>query len=113
MNLRIFWSSTSSSAKSCLLAYQLLSQSTMIPVRNPVGRTFCPMRSLLSGSLLAVPQGDVDVGITPLDGVGGAPRTRLDALHDRPAIDAGLGDDQVVDVAGAAVLRVAQGALEH
>ena len=39
-SMRMRWSSTSSSAKSCLLAYQWLSQSVMMPVRKPVGRTF-------------------------------------------------------------------------
>src|SRR5262245_12361478 len=137
MNRRIFWSSTSSSANSCLLAYQWLSQSTMMPVRNPVGRTFCPMLSfaspaatrrgqagllaprfpgrnarpdwcLLRALVSAVPDADVDVGVPPFDRVGRPARPRLVPLHDRPAIDARLDDDQVLDVAGAAVLRVAQ-----
>src|SRR5437879_12466231 len=46
MNLRILTSSTSNSGKSALLAYQRLPQSTMMPVRKPVGRTFCPMNPL-------------------------------------------------------------------
>src|SRR5260370_11175731 len=40
---RSFSSSIRSSAKSCLPANQVLCQSRKIPVRNPVGRTFCPM----------------------------------------------------------------------
>src|SRR4051812_28227024 len=73
---RIFWSSTSNSEKSALVAYQVLSQSTMIPVRKPVGRTFCPIcqpaprgLGLLFGLLFfhAIPQDDVDVREAFLD----------------------------------------------
>src|SRR5262249_22690607 len=104
--LRIFWSSTKSSAKSCLLAYHELSQSVMMPVRNPVGRTFCPT------ALLLVPDGHDQVGVPLLDRVGGAAGPRLDPLQDRPAVDPALDHDQVVDVPRPAVLGVAQGALE-
>src|SRR5262245_5056031 len=107
MNWRIFWSSTSNSEKSCLLAYQWLSQSVMMPVRKPVGLTFCPMFHPFSlgtrGSLspLVVGQGDVNVRVAAPDHVGGAAGPRLDALHHRPAVDARLDHDQVLDGAGA------------
>ena len=39
----------SSEEKSALPAYQWLCQSIMIPVRKPVGRTFCPMSYPFSG----------------------------------------------------------------
>src|SRR5262245_21155602 len=55
----------------------------------------------------------MDVRVAPLDRVGGTPGPRHDPLHHRPAVDARLDHDQILDVAGAAVLGVAQGAFEH
>src|SRR5262245_5275166 len=61
--------------------------------------------------------GHDDVGVAPLDRVGRAARPRHDPLHDRPAVDARLADDQRVDVEGEAlaillVLGVGGGALD-
>ena len=50
--MRILKSSTRRSANSCLEAYQRLRQSSMIPTRNPVGRTFCPMSQSSSRRVL-------------------------------------------------------------
>src|SRR5260370_34536604 len=113
MNLRITWSSTRRSAKSCLLAYQRLDQSTMMPVRNPVGRTFWPMLFLpkqidphlsmglvtpqhsggqtplglvLLGCLFQVGQGNVNVRHASLDGVCRARSPGHDALSHRAPI---------------------------
>src|SRR6266550_2866599 len=117
MYLRMRWSSTSSSEKSCLFAYQWLSQSVMMPTRNPVGLTFCPMYHPFSLGIralspLVVGQGDVNVRVAALDDVRRTARPRHDALHHRPAVDARLDNDQVVNVARPFVLGVAQGALE-
>src|SRR5690242_12276870 len=128
MNLRILVSSTRRSEKSCLLAYQWLSQSTMMPVRKPVGRIFCPIRStprtrrasklhrrplaawlsdLFPGWFFKIRQRYANVRATPFDLVRCAARSRHNPFHNRPAIDARFDDDQVIDVAGAAVLGIA------
>src|SRR5436309_6116422 len=105
MNRRILTSSTSSSEKSALLAYQVLCQSMKMPVRKPVGRTFWPMsgthvsrnvNSLRRRRLHPVGQGDVDVRIAALDRVGGAAGAGHDPLHDRAAVHARLDDFQVL-----------------
>src|SRR5262249_55677864 len=131
MYLRIFWSSMRRSEKLRLFAYQLLSQGIMIPVRKPVGRTFCPMNApvlarvleswpltfetLLPRSLLwlvGVRKGNANVGVAPLDRIRGAACARHVAFHDRSGVDARFDHHQVLDAAFAAVLGVAQGALE-
>src|SRR5690242_10134673 len=120
MYLRIFVSSTRRSEKSCLLAYQWLSQSTMMPVRKPVGRIFCPMRStplaarwfvLRPDWFFQVRQRHADMRVTPFDLVRRAARPRHDAFHDRGPIHTRFHDDQIVDVTRPAILGVAQGAL--
>src|SRR5579884_1732392 len=127
MNLRILASSTRRSEKSCLLAYQWLSQSTMMPVRKPVGRIFCPIRStprtrrasrlhrrplaawlsdLFPGWFFKIRQRYTNVRATPFDLVRRAACPRHNPLHNWTAIDARFDDDEVVDVASAAVLRI-------
>ena len=133
MNLRILKSSTSRSLNSCLEAYQRLRQSSMIPTRKPVGRTFWPMaaassqgRVVRSGRPVAslaagvsastgvqVGQADADVRRSAADHVGHAPGPGHQPLEHRAAVAAGVEDDQVADVADPAVLGVGHGALEH
>src|SRR5262245_1033400 len=97
MNLRILKSSTKRSLNSCLEAYQRLRQSSMIPTRNPVGRTFWPMGLRPFGLVLVagrrggqVRQADLDVRAVAADHVRHAPRPRHQPLEHRAAVAAGV-----------------------
>src|SRR5262245_40629064 len=46
MNFRMCWSWTKSLPKRCLFANQRERQFSVMPMRNPVGLVFCPMRFL-------------------------------------------------------------------
>src|SRR4051794_36185657 len=67
---------------------------------------------LRHGFLRAVGEDDVNMRIAAFDLVSSAARPRLNALHERPVIDARFEDDQVLDVAGALVLGVADGTFQ-
>src|SRR5690349_14912396 len=102
MNLRILKSSTSKSLNSCLEAYQRLRQSSMIPMRNPVGFTFWPMGQRPLGLVpvlaigcpglegLQVGQADLDVRAAAADHVGHAAGPRHQPLEHRAAVAPGV-----------------------
>src|ERR1700722_1751697 len=136
---RILKSSTSRSANSCLPAYHVLFQSSMMPVRKPVGLTFWPMnhslpnknppsasppwgtagQTLLSALLgcdrrfFHIGQSNNNMRIAPLDRKRRPAGARLKSLHGRRTINARFDHDQLILVAGAAILGVAHRAFEH